>query len=134
MVKRFILPVLFALSSKAGATGAGATGSALVVGVAEGAIPVPDGMPMWVTALLVGVGPAVVWLFTRLVASLGAFYIARRDNNRKRAADLLALSLPEREPDSGKHVRALLDEADDADAFAKALEAWRTPNTGGGGR
>lgn len=131
---RFILPVLMMLSSKVGATGAGATGTALSVAVSEGAIPVPDGMPMWMAALFAGVGPAAVWFFTRLVASFAAFYVSKRDNNRKRVADMLLLPFDQREPDSGKVMRALLDEADDADAIAKALEAWRGPTTNGGAK
>lgn len=131
---RFVLPLLMLVSSKVGAAGAGATGAALSVGVAEGAIPVPDGMPMWMAALFAGVGPAVVWLFTRLLASASALYVARRDNSRRRAADLLALPLEQRGPDSGPIIRAYLDEADDADERARALAAWSSPTTNGGAR
>lgn len=131
---RFILPALMMLSSKAGAAGAGLTGSLLVVGVAAGQVPVPAGLTPAETAAYVGIGPSVVWLFTRIVASFAAFWIRRRDNRNKRLADMMAVPHAERDADSGKVMRKLREEADRADEISAALEAFRTPTTNGGGK
>lgn len=135
-VFRVLVSLLLMASSKAGAVGAGATGALLSAGVVTGQIPVPEGLSQADAALYLGIGPSLAWLFTRMVAAPAALFIRRRDNRRRRLAEMLALPIAERGEDSGKHMRRLADEADFADEIAAALEAVRigNSNTHGGTR
>lgn len=127
-IARALLAFAFVASSKAGAVGAGATGSLLTAGVVVGQIQVPEGVPTWLAALLVGVGPAVAWLFTRVIASAGAFYATKSARAQQRVLELEAAN----EPHSGPVLARFRQEADDAAAISAALDAFKSPpNTKG---
>lgn len=119
---RYALAALTLLSSsKVGAFGAGATGSLLTAGVIVGQIEIPEGVPTWLAAVLVGVGPAVAWLFTRVIASAGAYYSTKAVRAGQRAAELEARN----EPNSGPIVARFKQEADDAAAISAALDTFK---------
>lgn len=120
-IARALLAFALFASSKAGAAGAGATGSLLTAGVVVGQIEVPEGVPTWLAALLVGVGPAVAWLFTRVIASAGAFYATKAARAQQRAAELEERN----EPNSGPVIARFKQEADDAAAISAALDTFK---------
>lgn len=124
-IARALLAFAFVASSKAGAVGAGATGSLFTAGVVVGQIQVPEGVPTWLAALLVGVGPAVAWLFTRVIASAGAYYATKSARAQQRVLELEAAN----EPNSGPVLRALRAESDNAAAISAALDAFKAPPT-----
>ncbi len=125
-IARAILAFALVASSKAGAVGAGATGSLLTAGVVVGQIQVPEGVPTWLAALLVGVGPAVAWLFTRVIASAGAYYATKAARAQQRVLELEAA----KEPNSGPVLTRFRRESDDAAAISAALDAFKSPPKG----
>ena len=119
---RMPTPILTLLDNL-GAFGASAVSVVGVSSVAVGQVPIPSGIPAEWVMILLGVGPALAWFLVRVLGAMAAYYAAIKTTSRKRVEALMALTQPERGPDSGPLIIRLLDEADDAEAKEAALNA-----------
>jgi hypothetical protein len=81
--------VLVHVADNAGSLTAGAAGALGSAAVVSGQIPVPDGIPGWVWAGAVAIGPAAAWFFSRVLAALAAYAHTRHIVSDRKHARLL---------------------------------------------
>jgi hypothetical protein len=112
--------VLIHVADNAGSMTAGAVGAIGSVAVVAGQFPVPDGIPGWVWAGAVAVGPAAAWFFSRVLAACAAYAHTRHIVGERRHARLL---------EAGRHDEAdkALESSDRWQAWSAALAAAKKP-------
>lgn len=98
---------------------ASATSFLGTLGLAIGALPVPDGVPSALPYIVSVLGPVLIAVGMRLLAGFAARKRALAEAKRKRAAQLRSDSVPTNDGDAAR----LEDEADALEADAAALEA-----------
>ena len=91
------------------------------LGLAAGALPVPENVPSWLPYATTIIGPVLIALMHRILAAKAARDRSLAEAKRKRAAQIRGDTNPENDAEASK----LEDDADALEAQADAEDAFR---------
>lgn len=117
------MPAQVALHALSNPLIAGATSFASTIGLAAGALPVPEGVPNWLPYAVSVMGPILMALGMRVLGGIAARKRALAESKARRAAALKA----DKDPANDAEAAKLEDEAAALKADADALDAARKP-------